>query len=49
MLGYTAEDIGNMRLAIENASFVTNDTSMNYWLDQAVDFFGGLWAEGYFD
>ena len=49
MLGYTKEDIGNMQLAISNASFVTNDTNMNHWLDQAGDFLAGLWAEGYFD
>jgi hypothetical protein len=49
MLGYTEQDIGNMQLAIENASTVTNDTTMNYWLDQAADFLAGLWAEGYFD
>ena len=49
MLGYTEQDLNNMRLAIENASFVTDDTTMNYWLDQANDFLGGLWAEGYFD
>lgn len=49
MLGYTVQDIANMQLAIENASTVTNDTTMNYWLDKANDFLDGLWAEGYFD
>ena len=49
MLGYTQQDIGNMQLAIENASFVTNDTTMNYWLDKANDFLDGLLAEGYLD
>lgn len=46
MLGYTEKDILNMQLAIENASFVTNDTTMNYWLDQANDFLSGLLVEG---
>lgn len=46
MLGYSEADILNMQLAIENASYVTNDTAMNYWLDQANDFLSGLLSEG---
>lgn len=54
MLGYSAEDVGKMTDAIHDSKlfYLKNngaDENMRANLEEAVSFFDGLWAEGYFD
>jgi len=52
MLGYTEEDLNNMRYGIETADMMINsdeNPAIHNYLVMASDFLGGLWAEGYFD
>lgn len=54
MLGYTLEDIHGMQKAIDLAKKQLNPNLLTspkiaVWLDEANNFFDGLWAEGYFD
>ena len=52
MLGYTEEDLNNMRYGIETADLMINsdeNPAIHNYLVMASDFLGGLWAEGYFD
>jgi hypothetical protein len=52
MLGYTEEDLNNMKYGIDSALLMidTDDNpAIARYLTTASDFLGGLWAEGYFD
>jgi len=52
MLGYTVEDLNNMKYSVDTAILLINSDEnpaiYNYLLTTS-DFLGGLWAEGYFD
>lgn len=50
MLGYTMEDLKNMMESIGIAyEIIDGPADLEAGLDQAYEFLGGLWAEGYFD
>ncbi len=50
MLGYDVEDIYEMQAAISIAFQAIKDNDpVENGLAKALDFFDGLWAEGYFD
>jgi hypothetical protein len=52
MLGYTKEDLTDMTYGIESAMLMINadeHPGISRYLDNALDFLNGLWAEGYFD
>lgn len=49
MLGYTAEDLDTMAMAIHSVIPTVKDSELYANLYKAADFLDGLWAEGYFD
>ena len=52
MLGYTAEDLTNMKYSVDTAVLLINadeNPAIHNYLIMAHDFLQGLWAEGYFD
>jgi hypothetical protein len=52
MLGYTKEDLDNMKYGVDSALLMINtddNPAIARYLTTASDFLGGLWAEGYFD
>ncbi len=52
MLGYTAEDLTNMKYSVDTAVLLINadeNPAIYNYLITTSDFLGGLWAEGYFD
>ena len=52
MLGYTMNDLNNMKYGVDSALLVLDSDehpAIHNYLVTASDFLGGLWAEGYFD
>ena len=49
MLGYTIDDLDDMRAAVTKALYDSNGLPTEKGLEKTADFLDGLWAEGYFD
>ena len=52
MLGYTTQDLNNMKYGVDSALLVLDSDehpAIHNYLVTASDFLGGRWAEGYFD
>ena len=50
MLGYTTQDLNNMKYGVDSALLVLDSDehpAIHNYLVTASDFLGGLWAEGY--
>ncbi len=49
MLGYTLNDLDEMRAVVTKALYDSNGLPTEKGLEKTADFLDGLWAEGYFD
>jgi hypothetical protein len=49
MLGYTIEDLEDMRAVVTKALYDSKGLPTEKALEKTADFLDGLWAEGYFD
>ena len=49
MLGYTIEDLEDMRAVVTKALYDSKGLPTEKSLEKTADFLDGLWAEGYFD
>ena len=49
MLGYTMDDLDEMRAVVTKALYDSKGLPTEKGLEKTADFLDGLWSEGYFD
>ncbi len=49
MLGYTLNDLDEMRAVVTKALYDSKGLPTEKGLEKTADFLDGLWSEGYFD